>query len=1351
MIQQCVYSRLALLRLHAVPGTGEFSINRPIARILNTFEPGRTQTKPFLGVRELSTLRRYSNKWSLLLLFLLRTSQTIDFFPDHSHYEDSLLRPLISRLRTASERLHAANVDSMEYEDCLNSGRPHAGHSQGSDSDLDSEEEEEATDLRLHAVTLRDAVDQLSMSLVRQEHDRSQFQCGVIAFAAFLTLTPSGAWVSAADFGSTLSGLIHCMQLWLLGYCLWEFPNLSTPTSLQQFFLEECQRFLLNTTATPVAELSYWRLMSRTASNDSIQMPITTVSTDLSQVSHSSIVLQLDDWRVKLRQLLDHASQTLNDILLFGLHAIPVYPVSSLFDNFADHTPGHCFLDAPTNGLHAVQDWLFHRIRQDTTLQKRFFKTPKYSTDVSPEPQLRESRINEYLHANQLFLQLLAVLIYWTSGLPPRRKELIGIRWCNEETARNIYIHNGAVLIVTGYHKSEWRVGTRPVARVLPSAVGELLIRYLIYIPPLVRFFGHCMQTGTKDRMQSTRTGGFLFSDIEAIWEPNQLGNVIKRHSARLLGFSINVRQWRHIAIALDRRILLGVGCQTYGVSAQWGQRQLHAVDGSDSEIDDPGLGSAFAPAQRAQAVVHSGQAGHTLQTNITTYGNPLSLTQGLTDTLLAAFENVSREWHGLCGLHGVCSVINNNQETVNNSQKTASNRKRSLTANIDENGQLKKPAIFSELRVRRKLWNWPALKRVFHQLLGPLAQPRSSQKEALSLIASSRPEALIILPTASGKTLLYILPTLLPLAQVTVVIVPLIALKQDLIQRCIRWKLAFVCYEASQDWQDRLHAVPSLILVDIDIAVSAGFRGFLQTLHRDGRLDRLIIDEAHLILTSAHYREKLGLLGVLRQVPCPIVCMTATLPPLAVNVFKEQLRMTQLETLRSSCDRPNLEYCVQSLKRESIAENSWSDQDLLIHRAVEICRNDVASWQQEAKTEPVTARSLCYVRSKEVGQRIADSLQTQVYHAGLSTVERNQVWTAWSQGDAAPVMVATTALSAGVDYPAIRRVLHVDAPMGLVNYAQETGRAGRDGLPAVCSVLLAGVWSVTWDIGNQSDFLIEDYTQMTRYLNSKSCLRSHLTAYLDGWMGSRLGTACSEPDPRGGARRVFCGNCQQSPSPQTRPLLIETAPFKSTERTQEQEHEHEHEQEQEHEQEHEHEQEVYSVARRWEYWETMERQEATAVFEARLARWGNACIPCSLASKRLVEGEHNDCVQRLHAAAIDGFRKAIVFARFSACFRCGLPGYICQQRGKKGCRYLWVLKDSCWALTTLDTLHGADLVRCLGGPQIVVGPTACKDRRLLAWLGSKTSFYGHEGSNAAWLLHCWLDRLEAYCSPLYC
>ena len=117
----------------------------------------------------------------------------------------------------------------------------------------------------------------------------------------------------------------------------------------------------------------------------------------------------------------------------------------------------------------------------------------------------RQSAIGYYLHANQRFLRLLAVLVYMGSGLPPRRRELIGVSWCNQETARNLYVYQHQVMIVTGYYKSQWRVGTRPVARFLPPAVGEVLVRYLIYVPPLLRFFHHCLQTPPPR--------GFLWAD----------------------------------------------------------------------------------------------------------------------------------------------------------------------------------------------------------------------------------------------------------------------------------------------------------------------------------------------------------------------------------------------------------------------------------------------------------------------------------------------------------------------------------------------------------------------------------------------------------------------------------------------------------------------------------------------------------------------------------------------------------------------------------------------------------------------------------------------------------------------
>ncbi|KAA6414388.1 MAG: hypothetical protein FRX48_01137 [Lasallia pustulata] len=96
------------------------------------------------------------------------------------------------------------------------------------------------------------------------------------------------------------------------------------------------------------------------------------------------------------------------------------------------------------------------------------------------------------------------------SGLPSRRAELAGITWCNGETARNIYLHYNSVAVITGYHKSQWRIGTWPTVHFLPPAVGELLVRYLIYVPAFVRFLVNCTQQVTLPNA--------LFSEADSTW-----------------------------------------------------------------------------------------------------------------------------------------------------------------------------------------------------------------------------------------------------------------------------------------------------------------------------------------------------------------------------------------------------------------------------------------------------------------------------------------------------------------------------------------------------------------------------------------------------------------------------------------------------------------------------------------------------------------------------------------------------------------------------------------------------------------------------------------------------------------
>ena len=617
------------------------------ARVLNSFDQDRTQSKPFKAVQEPATLRRYGQLWSRLLFFCVSV-QGETLHADlrrlrslrSSEKEQSLLNQLIAKLDTLYavqpdlDKLKAALHDQQKTGEVVEEEREE-------EETLESDERVRSRDLRLHARELGQLVDRLSMCLVRQEYVQNTFDATVVSYSAICAVNHDGGWLGAHLYTPFLSGMIHCMQLWLLQHCM-QKVSVCDAGQLEELMKRECHRFLVNSRRTPIAVLSHWRLLGRTASNDTVTHPVTTLNEDCTIITHQDVQLRVERWQAGLRQLLVSATEGLETELLFGLHEAPSYPISLLRDNVSDSRPGRCFLDNPQNQLHAVSDWLFHQLQVNLSLRERFFHHSTTAASGDTSLQWRSLAVASYLHANQEFLRRLAVLIYMGSGLPPRQAELAGITWCNGETVRNIYLHYNLVAVITGYHKSQWRIGTRPTARFLPPAVGELLVRYLIYVPAFVRFLVNCTQQVTPPNT--------LFSEAHSTWTADQVSNCVAHQTSLVLGQRITTRQWRHMAIALDRRILQQRSSRLHGVSHRWGHKPLRAGEDSGSDWDLHSSGEDGAE-KGVAAAVHHLQAAHTMKVGNRVYGNDISLGHGLTDTLLAAFRVVSSQWHGLTGL----------------------------------------------------------------------------------------------------------------------------------------------------------------------------------------------------------------------------------------------------------------------------------------------------------------------------------------------------------------------------------------------------------------------------------------------------------------------------------------------------------------------------------------------------------------------------------------------------------------------------------------------------------------------------------------------------------------------------
>ncbi len=245
---------------------------------------------------------------------------------------------------------------------------------------------------------------------------------------------------------------------------------------------------------------------------------------------------------------MSEASELLVHSLLFDLSDVTTYTASGLRDDMTRTKPGWSFLQDTRNGLTVAKDHVLNHLRTDQGLQRRFFKESRRQGSNPEELLYHRPAMAEYLHADKRFLQLLAILTIMTAGLPPRRPELLGISWCNQEAPRNLYIYDGLLAVITNYHKSQWRVGSRLVTRFLPPSIGDLVIRYLIYVVPVIHLFTHYMQSSVPR--------GALFREEQGPWSPAQLSTAVKLHTRRLLGFSLKISQWRHIAIAPDRRLL---------------------------------------------------------------------------------------------------------------------------------------------------------------------------------------------------------------------------------------------------------------------------------------------------------------------------------------------------------------------------------------------------------------------------------------------------------------------------------------------------------------------------------------------------------------------------------------------------------------------------------------------------------------------------------------------------------------------------------------------------------------------------------------------------------------------------
>jgi ATP-dependent DNA helicase RecQ len=316
----------------------------------------------------------------------------------------------------------------------------------------------------------------------------------------------------------------------------------------------------------------------------------------------------------------------------------------------------------------------------------------------------------------------------------------------------------------------------------------------------------------------------------------------------------------------------------------------------------------------------------------------------------------------------------------------------------------------------------------------------RSGQKEIITTALANK-DLLVIMPTGGGKSLCFQLPALIKQG-VTIVVSPLIALMQDQVQQLADNGIAATFLNSSITTEERRDRAAAIYDGKVDLLYVAPERlnqefisNFLIELHREVGIAGFAIDEAHCVSEWGHdFRPDYRKLAQLREYfpQVPFLALTATATDRVRQDIIKQLDLRDPDIHVASFNRPNLYYEVRRKStnpyRELLAQVKQTDGAGIIY---------------------------CLSRKKvdELTHKLTqDGIRVLPYHAGLDAETRTNNQTSFIRDDV-QWMVATVAFGMGINKPDVRSVIHYDLPRNIEGYYQESGRAGRDGEPAHCTL----------------------------------------------------------------------------------------------------------------------------------------------------------------------------------------------------------------------------------------------------------------------------------------------------------